>query len=134
MNVGDLISLLEDYDPETPVLIARQPGWPLAEVVAGVVSADDRTRDADCPLHDGYLVGYPGCDWEPDDDGGRPSCGSSPAAIPTTRRRTRHDGCSPRRRSSANSPRPQGSLRAARPAPFPPGRGAFAVRVYVVRP
>ena len=40
MNVRELIELLDDYDPEAPVLIAHQPSWPLAEVVAGVVEDD----------------------------------------------------------------------------------------------
>ena len=53
MNVRELIELLDDYDPEAPVLIAHQPSWPLAEVVAGVVEDDpdryleDRDSDPD---------------------------------------------------------------------------------------
>jgi hypothetical protein len=40
-TVGDLMAALERYDPDTPVLVAHQPGWPLQEVVAGVVEHRD---------------------------------------------------------------------------------------------
>jgi hypothetical protein len=40
-TVQDLLDLLTGYDPETPVLIAHQPGYPLAETLAGVAHRDD---------------------------------------------------------------------------------------------
>jgi len=38
MKVRDLISMLEEMDEDTEVLIAHQPSWPLQEIVQGVVS------------------------------------------------------------------------------------------------
>jgi hypothetical protein len=38
MNVSDLISYLEQQDPEAEVQIAAQPSWPLAFTVSNVVS------------------------------------------------------------------------------------------------
>lgn len=50
-TVGELLDMLADLDPELPVLIAHQPGWPLAEVVAGVVhSADSDLDDHDSDI------------------------------------------------------------------------------------
>jgi hypothetical protein len=47
-TVGELLELLADHDPETPVLIAHQAGWPLAGILAGVVhSADSEHGDDD---------------------------------------------------------------------------------------
>jgi hypothetical protein len=46
-TVGELLELLADHDPEAPVMIAHQPGWPLAEVVAGVVHSADSDHDGD---------------------------------------------------------------------------------------
>jgi hypothetical protein len=49
-TVGELIALLEDYDPESPIMIAHQESWPLAETVASVVGdtevADEETYEA----------------------------------------------------------------------------------------
>ena len=61
VTVGDLIAALENYDPETPVMIGHQPSWPLAETVAGVVGPDDRETchladHEECDLEDGYHV------------------------------------------------------------------------------
>lgn len=44
-TVRELIEELENYDPEAPVLIAHQPSWPLAEVVAHVTTDDDPETD-----------------------------------------------------------------------------------------
>jgi hypothetical protein len=44
-TVGELLELLADLDPELPVLIAHQPAWPLAEVVAGLVHSGDSDLD-----------------------------------------------------------------------------------------
>ena len=63
LTVGELIELLEDHDPDAVVMLAHQPAWPLAEVLAGVVhSADmnddldaDRDPDEDLPKGDGCL-------------------------------------------------------------------------------
>jgi hypothetical protein len=47
-TVQDLLDLLEGYDPDTPVMIAHQPGWPLAETLAGVAHRDhDDDLDAE---------------------------------------------------------------------------------------
>lgn len=46
-TVQDLLDLLTGYDPETPVLIAHQPSWPLAETLAGVAHRDDVGDDED---------------------------------------------------------------------------------------
>lgn len=56
-TVGDLLAALSDYDESTPVMIAHQPNYPLAEKVAHLVAAsellevldrngDDRDPDA----------------------------------------------------------------------------------------
>jgi hypothetical protein len=66
MKVRDLIELLENYDDDADVMVAHQPSYPLAETLAGVASNDD--REAECPEHDGYLVGHAGCDLEPESD------------------------------------------------------------------
>lgn len=34
MNVGDLLALIEDLDPETEIRIAHQPTWPLEYALA----------------------------------------------------------------------------------------------------
>jgi hypothetical protein len=47
LTVRELLELLADHDPDTPVMIAHQPSWPLAEVLAGVVHASDVEREAD---------------------------------------------------------------------------------------
>jgi len=42
MTVAELISLLEDQDPDAEVMLAHQPSWPLREVVQDVrVATDD---------------------------------------------------------------------------------------------
>jgi hypothetical protein len=46
-TVGDLIALLDCYDPATPVMLAHQPAWPLAETIGAVVGPDDQA----CPDH-----------------------------------------------------------------------------------
>ncbi len=42
MNVGMLREMLKGYDDETEVMIAHQPGWPLAEVVSHVIADSER--------------------------------------------------------------------------------------------
>ena len=46
-TVGELIARLEDYDPETPIMLAHQPSWPLAETLAGIVGPEDREMPSD---------------------------------------------------------------------------------------
>ena len=55
-TVGELLELLADHDPETPVMIAHQPSWPLAEVLAGVVHSADSDSDDDDPDTDDECV------------------------------------------------------------------------------
>jgi len=68
MTVADLISTLEDYDPSATVMIAHQPSWPLAEILGGVAGPQDNEQNQACPEHDGWLIGHPGCDYEPNED------------------------------------------------------------------
>ena len=68
LTVGDMLDLLAHHDPRTPVLIAHQPSWPLAEVLAGVVDRECRVDDRECEEHDGFLVGHAGCSWTPNDE------------------------------------------------------------------
>jgi hypothetical protein len=73
MTVGELVDLLDAYDEDTPVMIAHQPNYPLAETLGGAVHTSDRDRgDVECALHGGYLVGHlvdgEPCGWEPDEE------------------------------------------------------------------
>ena len=45
MTVGELIELLEDFDPETEVRLGTQPNWPLQYHIAGVVHTSQLTAD-----------------------------------------------------------------------------------------
>jgi hypothetical protein len=74
-TVGELLELLADHDPETPVMIAHQPGWPLAEALAGLFIRPTATRTTTTPP-------------------ATSACGWSPAATSTAARRTRRAGCS----------------------------------------
>lgn len=47
MNVRELRSYLKDFDNELEVMIAHQPGWPLAETLAAVVQLEDEDDDED---------------------------------------------------------------------------------------
>lgn len=69
MKVGELKTLLEDYEDDQEILIAYQPSWPLAVNIAHVSSFGDRERE--CPDHEGYLIDHdPECveNNTPDDD------------------------------------------------------------------
>ncbi len=39
LTVADLIDLLTDHNPETPVQLATQPAWPFAYALAPVAAA-----------------------------------------------------------------------------------------------
>lgn len=41
MTVGDMLTLLEEYDEDTEVMIAEQPHYPLVSTIKGVVEIDD---------------------------------------------------------------------------------------------
>lgn len=47
MKVRELISMLEEMDENVEVLIAHQPGWPLQEIVQGVVSLAEMREEQD---------------------------------------------------------------------------------------
>ena len=50
MIVSELISLLEDADPDAEILLAHQPGWPLQFHLLSVYdAADDEPR---CTAHE----------------------------------------------------------------------------------
>jgi len=58
-TVRDLLEMLERFDPGSPIMIAHQPSWPLAETLAAVVDAGDipeAERDDDEPDHDPATV------------------------------------------------------------------------------
>lgn len=65
-TVGDLLAALEEYDHDTPIRLAQQPGWPFEYSVGQVVctpwDADgDGTEPAGPPvvwLGEGEQVGY----------------------------------------------------------------------------
>lgn len=40
MTVGDLMEMLEGFDPETKIRLAQQPGWPFEYSVGNVVEVD----------------------------------------------------------------------------------------------
>lgn len=42
MNVGTLKAMLDGHDDEVEIMIAHQPSWPLAEVVASVIADSER--------------------------------------------------------------------------------------------
>lgn len=46
-TVRDLIELLEEQDPESPVRVAYQPHYPLAATLASVGTVDNYDYDAD---------------------------------------------------------------------------------------
>jgi hypothetical protein len=45
MKVHELIELLQGYDPDTEVMIAHQPNWPLRETIQSVASLEDIRED-----------------------------------------------------------------------------------------
>ena len=40
-TVGELIVALQDYDPDTPVRLATQPGWPFEYTLGGIALTPD---------------------------------------------------------------------------------------------
>jgi hypothetical protein len=53
-TVGELIAALENYDDDTPVRLAIQPGWPF-EHHCGPIAEDD---DGTVWIADGGQIGY----------------------------------------------------------------------------
>jgi len=41
-TVGEMLTLLEEYDEDTPLMFAQQPTYPLVSTIKGVVEVDDR--------------------------------------------------------------------------------------------
>lgn len=92
MNVGELLEMLEDVDPQTELRVAHQPSWPLALTVAAVRYPGDDADELECGDHPGYCIGHtitadqadeggtetgPGdysigdeCEWEDEDERG----------------------------------------------------------------
>ena len=64
MTVGQLIEMLQDYDPAAEIRLATQPNYPLESSVRGVVSNDDMAAthgDADeniVWITEGSQIGY----------------------------------------------------------------------------
>lgn len=54
MNVSQLIERLQDLDPNSEVLLAHQPSWPLQFTVAGVAASDDIAGESECDDHGHY--------------------------------------------------------------------------------
>ena len=52
MTVGELISLLEDFDPDSPVKLAMQPGWPMEYTLRDVISVNLKEQDPEDPMDD----------------------------------------------------------------------------------
>ncbi len=42
LTVGELVELLSEHDPDTPVRLATQPAWAFANALAPVAAADER--------------------------------------------------------------------------------------------
>ena len=52
-TVGELIAALADYDPDTPVRLASQPGWPFEYTLGAVAQTpDDAEGDGTEPTKD----------------------------------------------------------------------------------
>ena len=47
MKVGELIELLQQYDPEAELYIAEQPSWPMEHAIAGVALREDVLAEED---------------------------------------------------------------------------------------
>jgi hypothetical protein len=47
MKVKDLISLLEDQDPEAEVFLAEQPSWPFEYSISNVISREEMLSNDD---------------------------------------------------------------------------------------
>lgn len=75
MTLNELIERLDDIrqelgddiDPE--IQLATQQNYPLRYHLAGVATFDDiaDVEEKECPNHEGYLLGHPGCDYEPEE-------------------------------------------------------------------
>lgn len=61
MNVNELIERLQDCDPEAEVMLATQPGWPLAYHLSGVATADDIAGETRCEAHESYSCDEDAC-------------------------------------------------------------------------
>ena len=42
-TVEDLIGVLEEMDPQAPVMVAVQPSWPFEHSITGVINAHNGT-------------------------------------------------------------------------------------------
>lgn len=63
MTARELIELLKQYDPDTPVRLATQPAWPFEWEIENVVDAEIDDGEADEPhtviyLTEGNQIGY----------------------------------------------------------------------------
>lgn len=50
-TVGNLISDLEQYDEDLPVLLMQQPSWPFEYSIDGLVSREEMDENSDPPRH-----------------------------------------------------------------------------------
>ena len=65
-TVGDLLTALEDYDPDTPIRWASQPHWPFEYTLGQIAvtpndAEGDGTEPTDEPvvwIGEGHQVGY----------------------------------------------------------------------------
>lgn len=63
MTVGELIRLLEDYDEDSPVMLAMQPAWPMEYTIADAIMVgeddpDDEGEPGTVYLVEGEQTGY----------------------------------------------------------------------------
>ncbi len=65
MTVSELVELLSEHDPDSPVMIAHQPAWPLAETMAGVIHGGDAGDDDDDEPIIWLVAGGPAWDRSP---------------------------------------------------------------------
>ena len=54
-TVGEMLTLLEEYDENTPLRFAQQPTYPLVSTIKGVVEIDD-SDDEDAIVTRGKVV------------------------------------------------------------------------------
>jgi len=47
MKVGELIEMLQQYDPEAELYLAEQPSWPFEFSIAGVVQRENVLAEED---------------------------------------------------------------------------------------
>ena len=55
MTTGQLIEMLQEYDEDTPVSFAAQPGWAMEYSIRGELGEDN---DGTVYLAEGHQVGY----------------------------------------------------------------------------